>query len=306
MFNNSDFVRLSLETNLFFARIMREHAIFIAASLPCKDIPLIQQASFFKDSFTLLLTETLNLANGQISQKSITGNIYVTPQTIPSEQAVQKLTGIPIDTRVTLAETILQGSRQANPALANTLYALNQTALVSVTNFIKYKESLINHVSACSLFTWVFPSMLDHVKHEAMLYFNMLTRLQKGLPPLDKSMASEIEGFWDHIMEDHAQYIRNYLDPTEKALSKKAEEFSEEFERLAKETLASKNNIPALKVLTRLNREATIAIRDFKVQGTELILACKIKSLINPLLSDHTAREANYYIQILDDMQKFL
>jgi hypothetical protein len=45
--------------------------------------------------------------------------------------------------------------------------------------------------------------------------------------------------------------------------------------------------------------KATVAISKFKEQGTEGLLQCKIKSIIIPLLGDHTLREANHYLRLL-------
>ena len=40
-------------------------------------------------------------------------------------------------------------------------------------------------------------------------------------------------------------------------------------------------------------------ISKFKAQGTQGLVECKIKSIIIPLLGDHTLREANHYLRLL-------
>ena len=47
--------------------------------------------------------------------------------------------------------------------------------------------------------------------------------------------------------------------------------------------------------------ELTEKFRDFKQTGVQGIEACKIRSLILPLLADHVLREANHYIRILGE-----
>lgn len=47
-------------------------------------------------------------------------------------------------------------------------------------------------------------------------------------------------------------------------------------------------------------------LRNFKVQWTEGILKCKIKSLIPPLLADHVTREANHYLRLLKSFEKMV
>jgi hypothetical protein len=55
--------------------------------------------------------------------------------------------------------------------------------------------------------------------------------------------------------------------------------------------------------VTEASLRATRNIRDFKATGTEGLLECKIKSIILPLLADHTLREANHYLRLLKIFQ---
>lgn len=59
-----------------------------------------------------------------------------------------------------------------------------------------------------------------------------------------------------------------------------------------------------LDMVTEESLKATEAIRDFKAQGTEELIECKIKSIIIPLLGDHTLREANHYLRLLKIFEK--
>ena len=52
----ANYVISSIETHLFFARIMREHALFLEAGFPCKDESWIKQADFFREEFEKLLS----------------------------------------------------------------------------------------------------------------------------------------------------------------------------------------------------------------------------------------------------------
>ena len=46
-----NYVVLSIETHLFFARIMKEHALFLEAGFPCKEEKWIQKADWFREQF---------------------------------------------------------------------------------------------------------------------------------------------------------------------------------------------------------------------------------------------------------------
>lgn len=45
-------------------------------------------------------------------------------------------------------------------------------------------------------------------------------------------------------------------------------------------------------------------ISEFKVQVTQGLIECKIKSIIIPLLGDHTLREANHFLRLLKIFKK--
>ena len=49
--------------------------------------------------------------------------------------------------------------------------------------------------------------------------------------------------------------------------------------------------------------DATVQIRDFKEAASDLIQSCKIVSLIPPLLADHVLREAEYFLEVLEQIQ---
>jgi hypothetical protein len=49
--------------------------------------------------------------------------------------------------------------------------------------------------------------------------------------------------------------------------------------------------------------KATIQIRDFKKAARDLISSCKVVSLIPPLLADHVLREAEYFLEVLEQIK---
>lgn len=57
---------------------------------------------------------------------------------------------------------------------------------------------------------------------------------------------------------------------------------------------------PILDQFLDQNRVSVVALRDFKKTARDLIEACKIKSNIHPLLADHTFREAERFLTIID------
>lgn len=59
---------LSLETHLFFARIMKEHSLFLEAGFMCADKAWIERADFFRERFEDLLREVVELSNRRVNR----------------------------------------------------------------------------------------------------------------------------------------------------------------------------------------------------------------------------------------------
>lgn len=155
------------------------------------------------------------------------------------------------------------------------------------------------------MFTLNYPLLIDHILREARFYQNLIRRLQSREEVNIQREAFEQEYFWNRIMAEHAKFIRGLLDPTEEELFVAANDFGNEFDEL---TAAAKDAMDmgrmALSHVTDDSLHATMRIRDFKAQGTEGILDCKVKSIIIPLLGDHTLREANHFLRLLKIFSK--
>jgi hypothetical protein len=177
--------------------------------------------------------------------------------------------------------------------------AFNRRALRMTAALAGFKQTLLNNVMACKMMTGNYPLLLDHIIREARLYVRMLERLQNREEVNTEVEALEQESFWNRIMAEHSKFIRGFLDPTEEDLIGIAENFGSEFDNLTKESLQAMDKTITLAQLTEDSLEKTIKIRDFKEQGTQGLLACKVKSIIIPLLADHVLREASHYLRLL-------
>lgn len=301
MLSNEDFIRRSLDLNLFFLRIMKEHSFFLEGGFTPAGANFARQAEAFKKQYEGLLKEAVSLANGCVSPEVRTSGEIVTGFTLNAERATEFFTGIDIDTSITTAELALTGgAQQVNvQVLAQRVAALNQRAITLTQELINFKTIVLDAVLSCRLFTFNYPLLIDHIRREAILFVTLLTRLQQRMTPEGTAFAVEQEAFWNRIMAEHAKFIRGLLDPTEEALIEIAHNFGKEFDALTARALALHNQISLLPQVTRDSLDATVRIRDFKRQGTEGILACQIRSIILPLLADHVLREANHYLRLL-------
>ena len=285
----------SLELHLFFARIMKEHALFLMAGFTPANTAFTREAERFKEWFEGLLDQTVALADGMVSGETIDGGEFFTPFTLRAEQQTQRLTGIPIDSRLTVRETMLRGGSRAerDRALEQRVRQLNRRALRLLDGFISLKEQILAHVRSCRMFTMNYPLLIEHILREARLYREYVNRLETE-GRLDREDMRTVERFWNQIMMEHAQFIRGLLDPTETELIGTADGFARDYARLLEESRAAQDRTAADGALAETQR-----FRDFKAAGTRGIEACRIRSVILPLLADHVLREANHYLRLL-------
>ena len=103
-----EYVTLSLETHLFFGRIMKEHSLFLLAGFPAKETEFIKRADRFREEFEAGLRRTVELADGIVSEPVLNSREIVTEFTQKAECQTKNLTGIPIDIKITEAERQLR------------------------------------------------------------------------------------------------------------------------------------------------------------------------------------------------------
>lgn len=298
MISNEEYVILSLELHLFFARIMKEHALFLEAGFTPKNANLAREADRFKTTFENLLLRAVDLSNGIVRPMVLNSGEVVTDFTLGTEQKTQNFTGIPINQTITIRESRLNSGINPNitPTLVENVRRLNKNVIVALTGLINFKTQLLNDVLSCNIFTANYPLLLEHILREARLYHDYLIALENK-ENIEHTDLEETELFWDQIMMEHALFIRGLLDPTEDELIMAADNFAEEYSVLINR--AQNATDQTLASVTKDTLMETIKFKDFKQAGTQGIAECKIRSIILPLLADHVLREANHYIRLL-------
>lgn len=295
-----NYIKASLELHIFFARIMKEHALFLQAGFMPISNDFICEAQWYKGEFEKLLSDTVKLSNCMISSNIIDSGEIVTPYTFGVEKKTSEFTGIVIDTNITLEELRLQpeGHSYLNPNLADYVCYLNSRALQLLDGLINFKERILRDVLSCRVFTANYPLLLEHIIREAKLYRQYVVMLLNG-QNITCEDRKQVELFWNQIMMEHALFIRGLLDPSEEELITTADNFAKEYKKLLQD--AQNMTDETIKTVTDETITETIKYRDFKKAGTEGIAGCKIKSIILPLLADHVLREANHYLRILEE-----
>lgn len=299
MLNQKNYVMQSLELHLFFARIMKEHSLFLEAGFTPPNAAFAKEAERFKTQFEALLSDTVRLSQGFVRPQVLDSGEVVTQFTLKAENQTERFTGIEINTRITEMESHLHGSNnciELDSRIVKKTAALNRTALRLLNGLIEFKERILSDVRSCRMFTMNYPLLIEHILREAKLYRTYVTELENGM--LSDQYMKDTEQFWNQIMMEHAMFIRGLLDPSEAALVETSDSFAQDYAALL-EQARTKNDL-ASSNLTEASLKETLRFRDFKQAGTIGIQRCEIESVILPLLADHVLREANHYIRLLE------
>jgi hypothetical protein len=259
---SNEFVIRSLDEIRFWSRIMKEHSLFLKLGFRCEDTQLIQEANQFYSVFE------------QIEARALSFNELTDPTQIRH---------------------------------------FNVEVHLAATHIWAFKRKVLGLIVRCKLPGGNnFPLLVDHVSREAFYFRNRLEELNAGrLEPLPDAIIDE-NVFFLRIMADHAKFIGHLLDPSERKLVEQARSFSEDFDQLLFQAIdlssmrPQSQTVPLLDQFLDQNRVSVASLRDFKKTARDLIEACRIKSIIHPLLADHVFREAERFLFIIDSFEECL
>ncbi len=183
----------------------------------------------------------------------------------------------------------------------------------AVSHIWAFKRKVLGLILSCKLpGANNFPLLVDHVSREANYFRNRLEELNTGrLEPLPDAIIDE-NVFFLRIMAEHAKFISHLLDPSERQLVEQARSFSHDFDQLLfqardlESMRPQSQTVPLLDQFLDQNKVSVKSLRDFKKTAKELIEACRIKSIIHPLLADHVFREAERFLLIIDMLERSL
>ena len=181
MLSSINYVRESLELHLFFARIMKEHSFFLEVGFTPRDSQFSQSADLFRTEFDRLLKDVIYLSRGIVRGEVLHSGEVVTEYTLDAEKASSYLTGVNLATDLTIAEqSLISGDFvRVTTNQEQAVLTLNQRAIELTNSLIDFKTTIIDNVSTCKMFTVNYPLLIDHIRREAILYVQLLERLQR-------------------------------------------------------------------------------------------------------------------------------
>lgn len=283
------FIQESLRQNLFWLRILKEHALFIRLGLPCDRDVLRDEARQLEMAFDRLLEKAMKIAQNPTELAVVQLNneaIELTTAIINFKSRVLSLIiCCQIRTGFNLPLLIDHIRREA---------IFFRTALVRLQKRIEVDptEKLIQE----ELF-WL-RIMADHSKFIAHL-----------LDPSERKFIGIAEDFSERLDELrlHARDFESMLVPQtfENSLLEDTDKHLKK-PKVFGAGLPDPFSIGSLDRFTEDALEVTMELRGFKKTALELINNCRVLSIIPPLLADHVLREAIRAIEDISILQKKL
>lgn len=277
MLSQKEFITMSLDLNLFFLRIMKDHSFFLEIGFTPKDKHLAERAGIFRQEFEKLLSEATALANGNVSANALNSRQITTQYTLDAERLTNFYTGIPFNLDLTRREEMLRpGGHGAQDArLEEAVETLDRKAYQLTAELVMFKEQLLGSVRSCKIFTVNYPLLIEHILREARHFMNMLVMLVRRESRSSPTDLLNQERFWNRQMGEHAKFIAGLLDPSEEALIETARMFGREFDVLTAEAEQAARHTMDIAGITEDSIEKTERLRDFKSTGTRGLLDCR-------------------------------
>ncbi|BDG35769.1 DUF2935 domain-containing protein [Saccharococcus caldoxylosilyticus] len=154
---------------------------------------------------------------------------------------------------------------------------------------------------------WSKPNMPGHFAEDRTKAM-ILPPEQFAAPPEPLSEKMFIERsltenkFWLRIMKEHALFLGEGMNRNDKDLIQQTERFYHYFEQQEKRAHQTPESVEAVRKLNEDSIQLVYGFRNFKRNLLILIINEKVRGFNFPLLVDHIAREAEYF---MNSLQKF-
>jgi hypothetical protein len=221
---------------------------------------------------------------------------------LPCDQTALKAEAQRFFQRFQALETRVNRAATLGPVLLRDL-------INAITDLIEFKRRILRMMVQCQIQGGnATPLLIDHITREAVHFRNLLLTNPPANPIKD---VLEREVFWLRIMKEHIEFIIQLLDPSERELLVQAHAFRRTFSRLletARDLQSMEESNPRtfnrVARFTNVVAASTTRLRNFKAAAHELDLICQLLGIIpSPLLLDHVRREADKFLQEINDLK---
>ncbi|HEY8423259.1 MAG TPA: DUF2935 domain-containing protein [Clostridia bacterium] len=282
------YIKNTLELNLFYSRLFKEHCIILAAAQRNGDMRFLQSLDRYKVRLEMLLNAAIESGLSLIDARYIERDCFVTPYTYSLEISSQNACGVSINHRITNLEIERLSKPQPIPAgrlpvVYERALRINADGQEISQGLAELVENILNEILRGRIYSCVYPSVYESIGLE-------IKRYQKALEALKQDKNID---FFDSdavkIMQTNAQFIRGGLDPKESQDFEKANNFAQEFSKCGSDKES----------FLKVNAEFSQFTQDL----IERLMAKKLISAILPIALDNILRQANRNMVILQSRQ---
>jgi hypothetical protein len=143
--------------------------------------------------------------------------------------------------------------------------------------------------------------------HASMDQFNQMLVAPETFAAKPESLTEQLfierslteNRFWLRIMKEHALFLGEGFNRKDTHLIQQTDRFHSFFEQQEKKAYQVPQNVASIRKLNEESIELVHGFRNFKRNLLLLIINCKISGFNFPLLVDHIAREAEYFMRTL-------
>lgn len=276
-----NYIKRTMEHNVFFARIFKEHCVTVASCIQLNDMRIIQSLDRYKVHFEMLLLSSLEMGLGLIDKKILDSGCMVSQFTYACEQNTQNTCGISINHRISGLETellakppIIAAGRL--PSVYERALKINFDGIELAQGMTELLGNILKEIKNGKMYSFLYPSVFDCLIMQLTRFQNEKEFLKedKGLIVFDTDAAK--------IMQTNAEYIRGMLDPCEMDSITQANHFAGEFSQICRE--------PTIEKFADVNSQ----FAQFVEKLLSSVLNKKALSIMLPLTCDNILRQARY------------
>ena len=303
----NQFILSSVELNLFFARIVKEHATFLQGMLGkvYGNSVLTHEAMALKNRFSKILSQTISLTKGlPINRELFNSYELVTDLTLYAERAAEFFSGIPINGELTILELSLSKEPKIRkmPPTVKEIAELNAQAIDAATKINDLLVKIRSILSGTIVFKTRPSFLIDHILSENRFYLQSLGKLQNLKKTNDNLEPAEViktEIFWNQNVGEHLTMGIEIFGLTQDRQYELVN-LKREFEELIS-VLPTIQNKLHLQAVTQRTLKSIVLLKDIIKHKMDIILEDNKPSWL-PLLIDHGTREINRYHRLLKSL----
>lgn len=281
-----EFVERSRRENLFWLRIMKEHALFLSEGLGRRNANAVRTANTLFSDFDALLQSARATGPAVAQVRSL------------NERAIA-LTRDLRNFKQDLLFDILTGRIEGNFNFPLLIDHVRREAEYFITVLTRLNEGITEPVPAAIVRENVFwlRIMADHSKF-----------IRNLLDPSERKLIAAADQFSDQFdtLLAQARDLESMVQGLSPVLVFCGGHTLDRCTLIRLREAEERRLEATPPVLVRLTGEAQAAareIRDFKRQATQLVADVRGLSIINPLLADHVTREAEKFLEVLSMLE---